>query len=103
MDATDASPNRESHTSSGGIRSPYPKGFLIGTVIDARHDPNEVVQTVFLEPAANLDQLEFVLVITDYQGGITAPVTSLPPCLPSASGALPDVDQPCGGSASPRP
>jgi rod shape-determining protein MreC len=88
---------------SGGIRSPYPKGLLIGSVIDARHDPNEVVQTVFLEPAANLDQLEVVLVITDYQGGITGPITSLAPCLPSESGALPDADQPCGGGASPKP
>ena len=87
---------------SGGIRSPYPKGLLIGAVIDARHDPNEVVQTVFLEPAANLDQLEFVLVITDYQGGLTGPIGSLAPCLPTASGALPDSDQPCGG-ATPRP
>lgn len=87
---------------AGGIRSPYPKGLLIGAVIDARHDPNEVVQTVFLEPAADLDQLEFVLVITDYQGGLTGPIGSIAPCLPSASGALPDVDQPCG-AASPKP
>jgi len=88
---------------AGGIRSPYPKGLLIGSVIDAKHDPNEVVQTVFLEPAADLDQLEFVLVITDYQGGLTGPIGSLAPCLPSASGALPDVDQPCGVGATPKP
>jgi rod shape-determining protein MreC len=88
---------------SGGIRSPYPKGLLIGSVIDARRDPNEVVQTVFVEPAANLDQLEFVLVITDYQGGITGPLGSLAPCLPTPSGVLPDSDQPCGGAATPKP
>jgi rod shape-determining protein MreC len=88
---------------AGGIRSPYPKGLLIGGVVDARHDPNEVVQTVFVEPAADLDQLEFVLVITDYQGGITGPIGSLAPCLPSASGALPDSDNPCGGGATPKP
>jgi rod shape-determining protein MreC len=88
---------------AGGIRSPYPKGLLIGAVIDSRHDPNEVVQTVFLEPAANLDQLEFVLVITDYQGGLTGPIGTLAPCQPGASGALPDLDQPCGGSATPKP
>ena len=57
----------------GGIRSPYPKGLLIGRVVDVKRDPNEVVQTVFLEPAAPLDRLEFLLVITDYEGGISGP------------------------------
>jgi rod shape-determining protein MreC len=80
----------------GGVRSPYPKGLLIGRVVDLKRDPNAVVQTVYLEPAADLDRLEFVLVITDYQGGITGPIGSIAPCLPSASGALPDSDQPCG-------
>ncbi|HLX34244.1 MAG TPA: rod shape-determining protein MreC [Candidatus Limnocylindrales bacterium] len=88
---------------SGGIRSPYPKGLLIGTVIDAKHDPNEVVQTVFIDPAVNLDQLEYVLVITDYQGGLTGPLGSLSPCLPGASGALPGSDQPCTEGPSPTP
>ena len=37
---------------SGGIRSPYPKGLLIGQVLDVARDPNEVVQTVYLQPAA---------------------------------------------------
>jgi rod shape-determining protein MreC len=57
-----------------GIRSPYPKGLLIGRVIDVTRDPNEVVQTVFLDPAAPLDRLEFLLVITDYEGGIVGPI-----------------------------
>ena len=89
----------------GGIRSPYPKGLLIGRVVDVKRDPNDVVQTVYLEPAADLDHLEFVLIITDYQGGITGPIGSIGPCLPTASGALPDSDQPCGvgGQATPKP
>src|SRR5258706_2223121 len=85
----------------GGSRSPYPKGLLIGRVVDLKRDPNAVVQTVYLEPAADLDRLEFVLVITDYQGGISGPIGSVAPCLPTASGALPDADQPCG--AAPKP
>ncbi|HEX8025354.1 MAG TPA: rod shape-determining protein MreC [Candidatus Limnocylindrales bacterium] len=86
-----------------GIRSPYPKGLLIGRVVDVKRDPNEVVQTVYLEPAADLDNLEFLLVITDYQGGITGPIGTLAPCTPTASGALPDSDTQCGGGASPSP
>lgn len=85
---------------SGGIRSPYPKGLLIGQVVDVRRDANDVVQTAFLLPAADLDRLEFVLVITDYQGGIP-PVDELPtdctPTQPDSSDApvLPDGEQPC--------
>jgi len=92
----------------GGIRSPYPKGLLIGRVVDVDIDPNEVVQTVFLEPAAPLDRLEFLLVITDYEGGITGPIETGVPCEPTNDGTLPDSDQPCptdgpAGSATPRP
>lgn len=83
----------------GGIRSPYPKGLLIGRVVDVKRDPNEVVQTVFLEPAAPLDRLEFLLVITDYEGGITGPIETGVPCDPTDDGTLPDSDQPCPSDA----
>ena len=91
----------------GGIRSPYPKGLLIGRVIDVTRDPNEVVQTGFLEPAAPLDRLEVLLVITDYEGGITGPIETGVPCDPTRGGTLPDSDQPCpsdaaGGNPAPR-
>ncbi|HEX2626563.1 MAG TPA: rod shape-determining protein MreC [Candidatus Limnocylindrales bacterium] len=87
-----------------GIRSPYPKGLLIGRVIDVTRDPNEVVQTVFLDPAAPLDRLEFLLVITDYEGGIVGPIETGVPCTTTGGGTLPDSDQPCasgGPSAVP--
>jgi rod shape-determining protein MreC len=84
----------------GGLRSPYPKGLLLGQVIDVARDPNEVVQTLYLQPAAALERLEFVLVITDYEGGIGGGETT-PPCAPTPSGVLPDDDQPCSTSAPP--
>ncbi len=83
----------------GGIRSPYPKGLLIGRVIDVTRDPNEVVQTVFLEPAAPLDRLEFLLVITNYEGGILGPIETGVPCDPTDGGTLPDSDLPCPSEA----
>jgi rod shape-determining protein MreC len=83
----------------GGIRSPYPKGLLIGRVVDVTRDPNEVVQTVFLEPAAPLDNLEFLLVITNYEGGIPGPIETGVPCDPTDGGTLPDSDQPCASDA----
>ena len=83
----------------GGLRSPYPKGLLIGQVFDISRDPNEVVQTVYLQPAAPLDRLEYVLVITDYQGGLAGGAESPAPCQPTPSGVLPNEDQPCSTTA----
>jgi rod shape-determining protein MreC len=82
-----------------GLRSPYPKGLLIGRVIDVTIPANEVVQTVFLEPAAPLDRLEFLLVITDYEGGILGPIGTGVPCDPTDGGTLPDSDEPCATDA----
>ncbi len=53
-----------------GIRSPYPKGLLIGTIVDVASTPNEVVQSALVQPPVPLDRLEYVLVITDYEGGL---------------------------------
>jgi rod shape-determining protein MreC len=89
-----------------GMRSPYPKGLLIGQVVDSRRDANDVVQTAFLQPAADTDHLEFVLVITDYQGGLPAIRDQPVDC--GKSGTLPQGEQPClsplpGVGASARP
>jgi rod shape-determining protein MreC len=89
----------------GGIRSPYPKGLLLGQVIDVRRDANDVVQTAYLQPAADLDKLEYVLVILDYQGGLP-PIEEQPVPCPDASGTLPQGEQPCfspNPSPSPTP
>jgi rod shape-determining protein MreC len=84
----------------GGIRSPYPKGLLIGQVVDFNRDANDVVQTAYLQPAADLEQLEYVLVITDYQGGLP-PIDQQP--VDCGSGpTLPQGEQPCF-SPSPKP
>src|SRR3954451_18854976 len=52
------------------IRSPYPKGLLIGTVADVQRSPDQLFQTALVTPAANFETLEYVLVITNYQGGL---------------------------------
>lgn len=77
----------------GDVRSPYPKGLLIGQVVDVRRDANDVVQTAFLQPAANMDKLEYVLIITDYEGGLP-PLEEQPVPCPS-DGTLPGGEQPC--------
>lgn len=87
----------------GGVRSPYPKGLLLGQVIDVRRDVNDVVQTAYLQPAADLDKLEFVLVITDYEGGLP-PIEQQPVDCNQPDGTLPQGEQPCfDPAASPSP
>lgn len=90
---------------ASGVRSPYPKGLVIGTVIDVRRDANEVVQTAFLEPAADLGHLEFALVILDYEGGMPAPGEQPQACQPAGEATpVPSSEQPCvEPSASPAP
>jgi rod shape-determining protein MreC len=84
----------------GGVRSPFPKGLLIGSLVDVERDANAVTQTAFIQPAADLDRLEYVLVITDYKGGLP-PVDQQPiPC--ASGGTLPEGEQPCV-TASPKP
>jgi rod shape-determining protein MreC len=86
----------------GGVRSPYPKGLLIGQVVDVRRDANAVVQTAYLQPAADLTKLEYVLVILDYQGGLP-PISEQPvDCPTTGGGTLPEGEQPCF-PATPKP
>jgi rod shape-determining protein MreC len=85
---------------AGGLRSPYPKGLVLGSVVDVQRDVNDVVQTAFLAPAANLDSFEMALIITDYQGGLP-PVDQQPvPC--GTDGVVPDGEVPCY-TPSPEP
>ena len=62
-----------------GIRSPFPRGLLIGTVVDVQSVPAGVLQSALVDPAAPLDRLEYVLVIINYEGPATSPEPSLTP------------------------
>ena len=79
---------------AGGIRSPYPKGLVIGLVTDVKRDANSVVQTAYLLPSADLDKVAYVLVILDYVGGLPSPDDTPIDCSGSG-GALPGGEQPC--------
>ncbi|MEX2010984.1 MAG: rod shape-determining protein MreC [Chloroflexota bacterium] len=78
-----------------GARSPFPKGLLLGRVIDVQRDANAIVQTAYLVPAAAVDRLEWALVITDYEGGLP-PIEGQPqPCGPGDDGTIPNEERPC--------
>jgi rod shape-determining protein MreC len=88
---------------AGGIRSPYPKGLIIGEIGDVRKDANSVVQTAYLLPTVDLDKVAYVLVILDYAGGLPGIDDTPIDCTKTgAGGALPGGEQPCiQPSASP--
>lgn len=93
---------------SGGIRSPYPAGLLVGSVVDVERDANDVVQTAFLAPAANLDSFDLALVITDYDGGLPSEDSTIVPC--GENGTVPEGEVQCytpapsvKASAKPKP
>lgn len=71
-------------------RSPYPPGLLIGEVVSVSTDPNAVVHTADIQPAAHLSDATFVLIITNYQGGFGPPLPSASPgASVSPSGSAP--------------
>jgi rod shape-determining protein MreC len=83
-----------------GIRSPYPKGLVIGQVVQVDRDPNAVIQTAFLMPAADLTHLSYVLIILDYEGSLPSLGEEPIDCTPTDDGTLPGGEQPC---ATPTP
>lgn len=85
---------------AGGIRSPFPRGLVVGTVVDVQRDANDVVQTAYLAPAANLDSFELALVIVDYEGGLPPVDEQQVPC--GEGGTVPEGEVPCY-TPTPRP
>jgi rod shape-determining protein MreC len=86
-----------------GIRSPYPKGLLIGLIVDVQRSPDQLFQTALVRPVADLDRLEYVLVITDYEGGLPdaspSPGADASPSPAGSPGTSPDVSP----AVSPEP
>jgi rod shape-determining protein MreC len=78
-----------------GIRSTYPKGLLIGTIVDVRRQPDQLFQTALVAPLATLDRLEYVLIIVNYEGGLPdASPTPSPGPSPSGAPSLPAARSP---------
>jgi len=89
----------------GGIRSPFPKGLIIGEVTDVKREASSVVQTAYLQPTTDLDKVSYVLVVLDYVGGLPGAVDTPIDCSHTGQGgSLPGGENPCiQPSGSPRP
>ena len=51
----------------GAVRSPYPKGLLIGTVQAVQKDSNALTQTGFVRPAIDFNGIDRLLVVRSYR------------------------------------
>lgn len=51
----------------GAVRSPYPRGLLIGHVQAVEPDVNALTQTGFVRPALDFPRLDRLLVVLDFQ------------------------------------
>jgi rod shape-determining protein MreC len=50
------------------FQSIFPKGIPVGRVVDVQAEPGAIEQTAFVQPTADLDRIEDVLVIVDLDG-----------------------------------
>jgi rod shape-determining protein MreC len=75
-----------------GYGSQFPKDIVIGRIIEVRKDPASIVISALIQPAADLDSLESVLVITDF----------VPRPLPGATPA-PNLEPSPDPNATPTP
>jgi cell shape-determining protein MreC len=51
------------------VRSPYPKGLLLGMVDAVQPDENALTQTAFVQPAIDFLHVDRLLVVTSFTQG----------------------------------
>ena len=56
--------NKDQHVTSGS--TVYPRGLIVGHIVDAGFDDTGVAKYAVLEPAANISSLEQIFIITNY-------------------------------------
>lgn len=53
---------------TSGLGGIYPKGLLIGEIVNVASEKQELAQYAILKPSVDLERLEYVFVITNYRG-----------------------------------
>jgi rod shape-determining protein MreC len=67
--AQDADVSRGDEIVTSGLGGNFPKGITIGQVLEVNKRDFNMYQEAVIRPTVNFDQLEFVLVITNFQPG----------------------------------
>jgi rod shape-determining protein MreC len=69
---------------SRDARSQFPRDIVIGSIVNVDKDPAFVTVSALVQPAANLDNLELVLVVTDFKPDLLPGVNPTPTPEPTA-------------------
>ena len=71
-------------------RSQFPRDLVIGSIVSVDRDPASTTITALVQPAADLDGLELVLVVMDYHPDPLPGATPIPTPEPDAAVASGD-------------
>jgi rod shape-determining protein MreC len=86
-----------------GLQSQFPKDVVIGTIIEVMRDPASIVSTALIQPAANLESLESVLVVTDFVPPRLAGATPAPGAEPTGDPDTEATPEPTRRRRTPKP
>lgn len=64
--------NKEQVVTSGS--TVYPRGLIMGSIVDAGFAETGIAKYALLDPAADIDSLEQIFIITEYTNDVVAPV-----------------------------
>lgn len=68
-------------------RSQFPRDLVVGSIVNVDKDPAAITISALVQPAADLDNLELVLVVTDFKPDPLPGVTPAPTLEPTAEPA----------------
>ena len=88
--------NQEQVVTSGS--TVYPRGLIMGYIVDAGFEETGIAKYALLDPAAEINSLEQVFIITDYTTEVTSYVPQeTQPTQPTETAAAPEETVPDGG------
>ena len=87
--------NKEQVVTSGSTA--YPRGLLMGNVVDAGFEETGIAKYALLDPAAEINSLEQIFIITEYTTESTATATTATEATEATEPAAEETTEPVGG------
>ena len=87
--------NKEQVVTSGS--TVYPRGLIMGNVVDAGFEETGIAKYALLDPAAEISSLEQIFIITEYTTEATATATTATEATEATEPAAEETTEPVGG------
>ena len=78
------------------FRSVYPRGLIMGNVVDAGFEETGIAKYALLDPAAKINSLEQIFIITEYTTESLTPAATTP-AAGATEPATEETTEPVGG------